>query len=279
MRAIAAWTLAWLALWAAVAHHVPRTPAIPDVALNNAVAAERMREDGLAGRTVLIGSSLIGQLPVARFDAGALNLGLSAYGAATGIRLVERQASLPAVAVIEINELAAPPDTLYADSLFAAAPGAPFVRRALGGLRLARFEFRPSTQAIAVAVRLSRRLRALQRESAKRRAERRFAESWATSYADTARARAALRWTAARLRDWQRRGVRVVLLDVPMHDAVLASDDARAARLVIDSELPPAAFDRVTLGAGPWRTSDARHLEANDATEAARRLVAALARP
>jgi hypothetical protein len=48
MRAIASWTALWLVLWALAASCAPRTPAIPDVALNNAVAVERLRVDGLA---------------------------------------------------------------------------------------------------------------------------------------------------------------------------------------------------------------------------------------
>ncbi|MBI3567275.1 MAG: hypothetical protein HY084_03600 [Gemmatimonadetes bacterium] len=273
MRAIAAFTVGWLALWALVAASLPRTPAIPDSALNNAIAAERLRSDALDGRTVLLGSSLIGQLPIARFVPGALNLGLSAHGAATGVRLVDRDAHLPAVAVVETNELLAPPDSAYVDSLRAGVS-----RRSLP-LRAMRFEFRPSTQAIAALVRVSRLVRRLEPEAGKRAAERRVAERWASLPPDTAGARTVARWVATWLRTWQRQGVRVVLVELPQHQLVMESAARRAARRIVDEELPEREFPRLRLGDRAWRTSDARHLESDDALEAARALAAALARP
>jgi hypothetical protein len=273
MRAIAAWTATWLALWALVASVVPRTPAIPDVALNNAVATERLLTDGAAGRTVLLGSSVIGQLPVSRIDPRALNLGLSAYGVATSVLLVDRSGRLPAVAVIETNELLAPPDSAYADSLLAAVPPA------WARVRAVRFEFRPSTQAIATVVRVSRLVRDFQPEAGKRRAEQRLADEWAGARADTVGARVVARWVAARLRAWRAHGVRVVLLEMPQHPVLQGTDAKRAARLIVDEELPASEFERAHLGDRSWRTSDGRHLESEDAYAAARALLASLARP
>lgn len=270
MRAIVSWFALWLVGWLIAAPFLPRTPAIPVIALNNAIAAERLHVDGVAGRTVLLGSSLIGQLPVSRLDARGMNLGLSAYGAATGMLLVERRGQYPAVAVVETNELLAQPERGYADSLFDAT------RRRWAALRATRFEFRPSTQAIAAVVRVSQLLRRLQPEAGKRRAEQRAAEQFASERADTVGARANARWVAAHLRAWRDRGVRVVLLTMPQHEAVQEGATARADRVIVDAELPSAEFARLSLGDRAWRTTDGRHLERDDAQAAATLLRAAL---
>ena len=272
MRAAGTWALVWIALWTTFASVVPHTPAIPDVALNNAIVAERLASAGARERTMLVGSSLIGQLEMP-VSSGVLNLGLSAYGAATGIALVDRAARLPAVAVIETNQLLDAPDSAYAAALLAGAS------RRLFGVRAARLEFRPSTQAIAAVVRATRRARRLQPESGRRRAEDRLAAEWATARPDTVGRRAVARWVAARLRDWQAHGVRVLLVEVPEHALVLASAEARATRAIVDAELPPAVFPRLVLAGRDWHTSDARHLEADDARAAARALLDSLARP
>lgn len=273
MRAIASWCAVWLVGWGIAASFAPRTPAIPVIGLNNAIAAERLFTDGIAGRTVLLGSSLIGQLPVSRFDARAVNLGLSAYGAATGILLVERSGQYPAVAVIETNELYAPPESAYVDSL------ADATRHRVAELRATRFEFRPSTQAIGAVVRWSRSLRRLQPEAGKRRTAQRAADELAEEEPDTAGARASARWVAEQLRAWRRRGVRVVLLPVPQHPTLEAAASTRADRAIVEAELPPSEFAWLSLGNRGWRTSDGRHLERGDAMLAARSLLAALARP
>ena len=273
MRAIASWCAAWLVVWGIAASFAPRTPAIPVSALNNAIAAERLYADGITGRTVTIGSSLIGQLPINRFDPRAVNLGLSAYGAATGILLVERSGQLPRVAVIETNELYAPPESAYVDSLADAA------RHGLAELRATRFEFRPSTQAIGAVVRWSRYLRRLQPEAGKRRTAQRAADDLASDRADTVGVRASVRWVAEQLREWRRRGVRVVLLPVPVHPTLEAAESTRSDRAIVEAELPPSEFEWLSLGDRGWRTSDGRHLERGDAMLAARTLLAALARP
>lgn len=296
MRAIALWTFGWLALLGAAAGVSPRAPAIPDAPLNNAIAAERLVLDGARARTLYVGSSMIGQLPLS--DTAALSVGLSARGAATGLFLVTGTGAHPATVVVETNRLLESVDSAYVDSLLQRArPRWPW-------LRMTRLEFRPSSQAEALVVRVERALRGLRGEAGKRAAEARAADAFvanaaegalpsgpgaaaaalakagvASAAVDSAREAATARWAAARLAEWQRTGVRVFLVELPMHDAIARSPRELRRRQMVDAMLPAGAFPRLTLPARAWRTSDGRHLEPDDARALATWLQNAVAHP
>jgi hypothetical protein len=260
-----------VALWGSYAQWgAGDVEAIPLPALQNAIVAERVR-DAVGGEAWLVGSSMIGQLPVTVIGDDVRSAALSGDGAASALALLEH-AARPRAIVVETNRLLAGDDRGYATMLWYEAAQARYL-----GVRATRLANRPSTRAVVQAARAAAWWRRRESAASRARRETALAAQWGETMpldarvaADTA---AAVR---ARLDRWRARGVRVWLIELPVHASVAARSAETVRRAALDAALPIELFPRITVGAGPWRTTDGRHLEPDDARRIAHAIADAL---
>jgi hypothetical protein len=261
-----------VALWGSYAQWWARdVGAVPLPALQNAIVAERVR-DAVGGEVWLVGSSMIGQVPTAAVGDEARSAALSGDGAASALALLEHT-SRPRVLVVETNRLLAEADRGYAATLWDEASQARFP-----GVRATRLANRPSTRAVEQAVRAAAWWRRRESAAARARREVALAAQWGdTVPLDPRRAADSAVAVRTRLDRWRAQGVRVWLIELPVHASIAARPAETVRRAALDAALPTALFPRIAVGAGPWHTTDGRHLEPDDARRVARAIAGALA--
>jgi hypothetical protein len=268
MRALIGWTAGALAVWTACAQWLaPPVPAIPLAPLQNAIVAERLAERGAS--LLVLGSSLTARLPMHEVDPDAMAVGISGGSAPDAIALARALGRRPRVAIIEMNRLDLTADQPAMSTVADAA-------RRRFPWRILRTEYRPSTQAIALVVRASDLFRErLMSEDARRMVEARAVRASANDDVDTVATAESLDWARTALEEWRRAGTAVLLVELPVHRALYADENRRR---VIDAVFPDSLYPRVSLGQGPWPTTDGRHLERAAARSAARIIVEAARR-
>ena len=267
MRTLLGSLIAALALWAAFVQWLaPAVPPLPLGAAQNLIVAERLQLDATDSSLLVLGSSMTARLPMSRVAPGAQAVGLSGGTSAMAVELAQAVGRRPRVAVVEANRLAWPSDSSGVDTLAAAA-------RPRLAWRLWRFEYRPSTQALGLIVRLTDvARRVLMPEADKREAERRGAVGYGREEVDSVQAERALRRARGMLDQWRVAGTTVYLVDLPVHPLVAMS---ALERRLIDRAFPDSLFPRVVLAAKVEPTTDGRHLEADAARRVAGQIVAA----
>jgi len=259
--------IAALGCWAAFVQWLaPAAPPLPIGAAQNRIVAERLRFDAGDSSLLVLGSSMTARLPMASVAPGAQAVGLSGGTAAMAIDLVQAMGRRPRVAVVEANRLAWPSDSPDVRDLAVAAP-------ASVAWRMWRFEYRPSTQALGLIVRVSELARrVLVSEPGRRAAERRAAVAYGREEVDSAPAQRALDRVRERLDLWRAAGTTVCLVELPVHPATAMSP---LEERMIARAFPDSAFPRVELPRGSMPTTDGRHLEADAARRVAEAIVAA----
>lgn len=270
MRTLVASTIGTLMAWLGFVYtFAPDAPPIPQVALQNEIVAERLQL-ATSQSLLVLGSSMTARLPIADIAANAQAVGISGGTATAALALARASGIRPRVAVIELNRLAGEPDSAAMRAL--AVTAGPRIR-----WRALRAEFRPSTQAVSVIVRVSEWLRnTLMREDQRRASEERITRRLVPLERDSATSQRALDWARAALDEWRAAGTTVWLVELPAHANVAMS---AAERRMIDRTLPDSLYARVTLGPGPWPTTDGRHLESRAARRAAAEILRATAGP
>jgi len=265
VRPLVASLIAALAGWAAFVQWLaPSAPPLPVGAAQNRIVAERLRLDATDSSVLVLGSSMTARLPMASVALGAQAVGVSGGTAAMAIELAQATGRRPRVAVVESNRLAWPSDSSDMRELSAATP-------ASVAWRLWRFEYRPSTQALGLIVRVSDLVRRVVVSDAEMRAtERRAAMAYGRVEVDSGPAQRALDRVRARLDRWRGAGTTVCLVRLPVHPLLAVSP---LEERLIDRAFPDSVFPRVELPRGPMPTTDGRHLE----TDAARRVAEAIA--
>jgi hypothetical protein len=267
VRALLASLTGALACWAGFVQWLaPPAPPLPLGAAQNRIVAERLRLDATGASLLVLGSSMTARLPMASVAPGAQAVGLSGGTAAMAIELAQLTGRRPRVAVVEANRLAWPSDSSDMRSLAVATPEAV-------AWRAWRFEYRPSTQALGLVVRVTDLVRrVLMSEPGKRAAERRAAVSFGREDVDSAQGQRALDLVRSRLDHWRGSGTTVYLVELPVHPLLATSP---LEQRMIDRVFPDSAFPRVALPGGPTPTTDGRHLEVDAAWRVARAIVAA----
>ncbi|HEY5490365.1 MAG TPA: hypothetical protein VIK25_04145 [Gemmatimonadaceae bacterium] len=267
MRALVASLIAALACWTAFVQWIaPSAPPLPVGAAQNRIVAERLRLDATDSSVLVLGSSMTARLPMSSVAPGAQAVGVSGGTAAMAIELAQSMGRRPRVAVVEANRLAWPSDSSDMRDLSVATPGS-------GTWRLWRFEYRPSTQALGLIVRvtdLARRV--LLSEAGKRVAERRAAAAYGREEVDSAQGQRALDRVRGLLDQWRLAGTTVYLVELPVHP--LLAMFPREQRM-IGRAFPDSLFPRVRLDGTRMQTTDGRHLE-NDAAWRVARAIARL---
>lgn len=259
ISALAAWAgfVQWLA---------PSVPMLPEGATQNRIVAERLQLDATDSSMLVLGSSMTARLPMASVVHAAQAVGVSGGTAVLAIELARAIGRRPRVAVVETNRLAWPADSSEMREVAAAAT-------AHAAWRVWRFEYRPSTQALAVIIRvtdLARRV--LMSEWDKRAAERRAAEAYGREVVDSVQSQRALDRARVMLDAWREAGTTVFLMELPVHPLVGMSPRERR---MIERAFPDSLFPRVVLGDAAMSTTDGRHLEADAARRVARVIAAA----
>jgi hypothetical protein len=263
MRALIAWTVAALVVWSAYAQWLaPPAPAIPLAPVQNVIVAERLEERDAP--VVLLGSSLTARLPLAVLDRDAMAVGISGGSAPDAIALARALRRRPRVAIIETNRLVLAPRLRDMAELADSA-------RVRPRWRARRMEYRPSTQAIALIVRVTDALRAVVR-IARPRWTAETGNLGSDALTDRAAAMRALAWTRGALDEWRAAGTLVLLVHLPTS---VPTDSEAVTRTLVDEVFPTSLFPRITLDDGPWPTTDGRHLERDAARRAAAQILRA----
>ena len=271
----ALWCIALIAAYALIVElSAPRIAVAPSQWSMNRIKAERYVVSRRAPAAVIVGSSLSFRLPEEALGPDIANLAFGGVGPLTGLEVVYRARTRPGTVVIETNFIFSGVDQNLLDALFAPV---------FADLRAAAPVFRYEYQPVNVAFHALRTLTGRAAQADPRASpdvlermllvHRRQLEQLPP--ADAAKL------TIEKLGDLasalERQGVKVVLLEMPVHAELAGLAAPRAARALMENRFPGSRYRWIEpKNDRPFVTSDGLHLVPADAAAVARQVRAFL---